>query len=92
MKLNNTNYFSPEAQMEYFGASQLKSFIQCENKAMAEISGEYKRPFSKALTMGSYVDAWFSDEMDEFMNLHLELFKKDGSHSRLRWTVTTMDS
>lgn len=79
MKLNNTNYFSPEAQMEYFGASQLKSFIQCENKAMAEISGEYKRPFSKALAMGSYVDAWFSDEMDEFIDLHPELFKKDGS-------------
>lgn len=79
MEITNSTYFSEKAQMDYFGASQIKSFIQCENKALAEIKGEYKRPYSKALTMGSYVDAWFSGEMDEFQELHPEIFKKDGS-------------
>ncbi len=79
MEVTNSNYFDEKMQLKYFGASQIKSFIQCEEKALAEIKGEYKRPFSKALTMGSYVDAWFSDEMDEFVFLHPEIFKKDGS-------------
>lgn len=79
MEINKDNYFSPEAQFEYFGASQIKSFIQCESRALAEIKGKYEKPFSKALMMGSYVDAWFSNEMDEFQDWHPEIFKKDGS-------------
>lgn len=79
MELNNENYFSTDMQMEYMGASQFKSFLDCPARTMAEIKGEYERPVSKALLMGSYVDAFFSNEMDSFMDQHPEVFKKDGS-------------
>lgn len=79
MILNNDNYFSPEASMEYFGVSQLKSFDKCEAMALAECKGEYKQEMSTALLVGSYVDAYFEGTLLEFENAHPELFKKDGS-------------
>ena len=79
MKLTNDNYFSTEASTEYMGASQFKSFLDCPARTMAEIKGEYVRPESKALLMGSYLDAYFSDEMPLFIDQHPEIFKKDGT-------------
>jgi hypothetical protein len=79
IKLTNDNYFSPEASMEYFGVSQLKSFDKCEAMALAECKGEYKQEMSTALLVGSYVDAYFEGTLLEFENAHPELFKKDGS-------------
>lgn len=78
MKLTNENYFSPEAQMAYFGSSQYKSFLSCEEKALAEIRGEYKQKNTTALTVGSYVDAHFSHEMDLFKAKTPYIFKRDG--------------
>lgn len=79
MKLTNENYFSPEASLEYFGVSQLKAFMDCEARALAECKGEYKQEMSTALLVGSYVDAYFEGTLLEFENAHPELFKKDGS-------------
>ena len=76
--LNNATYFTPEASMKFMGASQFKSFLDCPARTMAELRGEYERPDTKALLMGSYVDAYFSDEMDEFLSLHPEVVKKNG--------------
>lgn len=76
IKLNQTNYFSDKAQQDYWSVSQFKSFKECEAKAMAEINGEYVRPESKALMMGSYVDAYFSGTQDEFVDEHPEIFNK----------------
>lgn len=46
--------------------SQFKSFMECEAKALAELKGEYSRPHSQALTVGSYVHSAFeSDEVFE---------------------------
>ena len=70
MNLTNENYFSPEASMEYMGVSQFKSFEKCEAMALAEIKGEYERPQSKALLMGSYVDAYFEGSLDLFIAKH----------------------
>lgn len=78
-ELNNNNYFSPESMKEYFSVSQFKSFMQCEARTMAELNGEYKQPTSKALLMGSYVDAYFSDELEGFSAKHPEIYKRDGS-------------
>lgn len=78
MILNNDNYFSPEASMEYFGVSQLKSFDKCEAMALAECKGEYRRPSSASLMRGSYVDACFEGTLDKFEDEHPELFKKNG--------------
>lgn len=57
MELNNKNYFSTEAQMEFFGSSQFKSFLDCEASAIAEIRGEHFRESTISQLVGSYVDA-----------------------------------
>lgn len=49
--------------------SQFKSFMECEARTLAELKGEYKRPHSNALTVGSYVHAAFeSDEVFDKFN------------------------
>ena len=73
MKLTSANYYSNQANLEYFSVSQYKSFLECEAKALAEIDGEYKRPETKALLMGSYVDAYFAGELVEFEAAHPEI-------------------
>ncbi|MEG2527064.1 MAG: PD-(D/E)XK nuclease-like domain-containing protein [Oscillospiraceae bacterium] len=77
-ELNNNNYFSPENQLKYMGSSQYKAFSRCEAGAMAELRGEYSRPKSTALLVGSYVDAHFEGTLDLFKAQNPELFKRDG--------------
>jgi len=74
MVLNNDNYFAPEFNMEFFGSSQIKSFLKCPAETMAELNGQYERPTSKALMMGSYIDAYFSNEDAAFTDNHPEIF------------------
>ena len=59
MSVTAENYFSPESNMKYMGSSQFKAFQKCEAAALAELKGEYVRPPSDALLIGSYVDAHF---------------------------------
>ena len=79
LKLTDDNYYSPEANWEYMSASQFKSFRSCEAAAMAELRGEWGRKESTALLVGSYVDAYFSNELEQFKATHPELFKRDGT-------------
>jgi hypothetical protein len=79
LKLTADNYYSQEANMAYMSASQFKSFRQCESAALAELRGEWKRPSTTALLVGSYVDAYFSDELEQFKAEHPEIFNKDGT-------------
>lgn len=79
LKLTAENYYSPEANQAYMSASQFKSFRKCEAAAMAELRGEWSRPQSTALLVGSYVDAYFSGDLFGFETEHPELFKKDGT-------------
>lgn len=65
--LTSKNYFSTEAQKQFWSVSQFKAFDNCEECALAEINGDYEREMTKSLLIGSYVDAYFSDELDEFM-------------------------
>lgn len=76
MELNSSNYFSQEANTTYMSVSQFKAFRDCEARSMAEIRGEYQRVPSKDLLMGSYVDAYFSGELETFTGDHPELFNK----------------
>ncbi len=78
MNLTNANYYSLEANREFMSVSQLKSFLKCEAAAMAELRGEYTRPTTTALLVGSFVDAWFGT-LDQFQQEHPEIFKRDGS-------------
>ena len=66
MKLTNANYFSQRANREYYSVSQWKSFKKCSNMAMAEIRGKYVREETTALLVGSYVDAYFDNELEKF--------------------------
>ncbi|RHW31119.1 hypothetical protein D1B33_18045 [Lysinibacillus yapensis] len=50
--------------------SQFKSFMECQAKTLAELKGEYSRPHSNALTVGSYVHAAF--ESDEVFSKFVE--------------------
>lgn len=56
MKLTNRNYYGKSANQAFMSVSQFKSFQKCEAMAMAELKGEYERPQSKALLLGSFVD------------------------------------
>ena len=46
---------------------------------MAELHGEYVRPKTTALLVGSYVDAHFEGTLDIFKAQNPELFKRDGT-------------
>lgn len=72
------NYYSNEMAKIYTGSTQLKSFLQCESKTMAELNGEWQEDTSEALLVSSYVDAYFSDELLEFRDEHPEIFTKQG--------------
>lgn len=79
MELTRDNYFCDEAQHQYLGASQIKAFMQCETAALAELDGKMVRKPSKALLMGSYVDAWASGDLRAFFDAHRdEIFTKRG--------------
>lgn len=78
MILTSENYFSPENQLAYMGASQFKAFLACPAAALAEIRGEYRQEETTALLVGSYVDAYFEGTLDLFKAQHPTLFKKDG--------------
>lgn len=76
LKLTADNYYSPEANWAYMSASQFKSFRRCESAALAELRGEWNRPDSTALLVGSYVDAYFSGELEQFTAEHPEIYTK----------------
>ena len=67
--LTNKNYFDIDNQRRYWSVSQFKAFSNCEAEAMAELIG-WQREETTSLLVGSYVDAWFSGEMDDFLMKH----------------------
>lgn len=78
-QLTSKTYFSTEANQEYMSSTQFKAFRECEEKALAKLSGEYERPVTTSLLVGSYVDAYFEGTLDVFKGKHFEIFKRDGS-------------
>lgn len=79
MKLNNDNYFSTEASKQYWSVSQFKAFDKCEACGLAESQGLYERPETDSLLIGSYVDAYFSGELQDFEEKRgSQMFKKNG--------------
>lgn len=78
-ELTQENYFSIESNMKYMSASQFKDFQKCQVMAMAKLNGEYVEEKSKAMLVGSYVDAYFSNELEKFATENPQIFKKDGT-------------
>lgn len=75
LRLTKRNYYSEEANREYWSASFVKAMLRCPAAAMAM---EPEEP-STALLVGSYVDAYFEGTLDRFREDHPELFKRDGT-------------
>lgn len=79
MKLTARNYFSRNANLEYFSVSQFKDFCKCPACAMAKLNGEYDDSDSRALLLGSYVD-----EMLTGTNRSQKKFLEDNSDELLQ--------
>lgn len=79
LTLTDKNYHSTIANVEYWSVSQFKAFNKCEAAGLAEAMGRYTREETDALLIGSYVDAYFSGELDEFIKVNGDkMFKKNG--------------
>lgn len=71
MKLRESNYYSAEANKKYCSASQYKDFIGtpflsgCEARAIATLRGEYTPEVTKAMLIGSIVDAMWEGATTE---------------------------
>lgn len=78
-KVTAENYYSAENQLAYMSASQFKSFQRCEAASLAELEGRYIRPKTAAMLVGSFVDACFSGELEQFREQNPEIYKRDGT-------------
>ena len=79
MTLTSGNYYTPEANREYWSVSLFKAFDRCEAAGLAAVRGQYERPETDALLIGSYVDAYFTGELVEFYEKYEDrMFKKNG--------------
>ena len=84
--LKDSNYYSKEADQEYWSASQYKDFVGsygrpgCEFRAMEKINRRWQDDPSPALTIGSYVDSYFdgTNAFHIFRAEHPEIFKENG--------------
>lgn len=84
MVLTAENYYGAEANAEYMSVSQFKDFAgtygkaPCEFTAMEKLAGRWDEKKTKALMVGSYVDAYFEGTLDKFKLENPEIFTKKG--------------
>lgn len=79
MTLTNSNYHSTDANKAFWSVSLYKAFDKCEASGLAQVRGQFHREETDSLLIGSYVDAYFSETMDEFVGEHSDtMFKKNG--------------
>lgn len=78
IQLTSSNYHTVEANRDYWSVSQYKAFDKCEAAGLATANGEYERGETTSLLVGSYVDAYYAGELEEFKDEHPHIFKRDG--------------
>lgn len=87
MKLTNGNYYGAKANNEFMSVSQFKQFQKCEAMALAELKGEYERPKSKALLLGSFVDEMLTgtkkSQVKFIVENRSEIFQKSSKLSKI---------
>ena len=87
MKLTNGNYYGTKANNEFMSVSQFKTFQKCEAMALAELKGEYERPKSKALLLGSFVDEMLTgtkkSQVEFIVENRSEIFQKNSKLSKI---------
>jgi hypothetical protein len=79
LELTLDNYYSTDANMEYMSASQFKDFEKCELYGLMKAKGEYLEEKTKPMLMGGYIDAYFSNRLEEYKQENPQIFKKDGT-------------
>lgn len=73
IQLTDSNYYSKEANKDYWSVSQFKAFCDCEASALASVRGEYERELTDSLLFGSFVDAYFTDDRERFIREYGDL-------------------
>ena len=73
-EINQANYFELSNRKKYLSASVFKDFKKCEKEALAKLNGEIVEEKTEALLFGGYVDAYFSDELEEFIKNNPQMF------------------
>lgn len=71
-ELTKETYITDHSFMSF---TRYSRFLSCEAAAAAH----YKPQTSSAMLVSSYVDAYFSNELDEFKQAHPEIFTKSGT-------------
>lgn len=80
MEINNANYFD----VKMMSVSTYKNFMGtfgmrgCEYSALAKWNGLYKQEPNNAMLIGSYVDNYFSGELNEFKKNNPSIFTSKG--------------
>jgi len=74
LKLTHENYHSNAANLEYMSRGQYKSFLDCEAKQMATLSGAWVDEPSIALEVGQYVHTFNDGTIREFIANHSNMF------------------
>lgn len=74
--LTRNNYFT---ETGHLSNSQYKCFERCEDMALAESLGIYKRPKTTALLVGSYIDAYVEGRLEKFIENHPEIISSRGA-------------
>lgn len=84
-ELTNENYYSKEADQAYMSVHQFLDFVGylgvvgCEARALARINRDYEEEPTKAMLVGSYVDAYFEGTLPDFKMKHPEIFTQKGT-------------
>lgn len=73
-EITQQNYYKSETNKNYMSVSQFKDFIKCPECALAKIRGDFIEEKSTALLVGSFIDAYYSGELEEFKNSNPEIF------------------
>lgn len=73
MTLTNSNYYTPEANNQFWSVSLFKAFDKCEASGLAQVRGQYERELTDSLLFGSYVDAYFTDDKEDFIKRYGDL-------------------
>ena len=71
-KLTKENYATNH---DFLSFTRFSKFLTCEAAAAVN----YRTPPTTALLLGSYIDAFFSEEIEEFKANNPDIFKKDGT-------------
>lgn len=78
VELTEQNYFSNEMNMKYTGSSQIKSFLACEAKTIAELKGEWEEEKSDSMLVSSYIDEAISGTLETFKEQNPQIFTRTG--------------